>query len=274
MGVQSRWVGIVAIVGLLFGAVLPVQGQSNKPIILEMPLYHSVGQLWLDQANQIQGVRTKLLRALNRQLAPAGIQLRYRLTPQGELPIKRCLKELSQGEYDAYLGLGESQERREMGIQYSTVPLYTVPNVIWMHKDRLFTIENREDLKGKRIGVLKGGAFLTGSHHQEDMTIDRSATHPRQNIQKLIHDRLDLVIDPLTRTGTVVIEEGVKDQIRYCLYCLPPSEAHIGYSPFVPESIRTKVDEAIHRLQISGEIQHLLVGKVLEQLEGSQIDTP
>ena len=266
--------GLVSVLLFISGVFLPCRGQASKPTILEMPVYRSIGQLWLDENGQLQGVRMKLLRSLNRELATSGIQFRYRITEQGELPIVRCIKELVEGEYDAYLGLGESQDRLKLGVIYSSEPLYTVPNVIWMHKDRIFNVRSREDLKGKRIGVLQGGPLLTGQHHEEDMAIDRSATHPKQNLQKLVHDRLDLIVDPLTRTGSVVVEEHLQDQIRFCLYCLPPSKAFVAFSPYVPASVRDKVDEAIRRLQISGEIQHLLVGKVLEELEGSQIDTP
>lgn len=248
---------------------------SPKPlIILDMPVHHSTGQLWLGEDGKLHGVRLDLLDALNWELRGEGIQLRYLVTPQGELPITRCIRELVEGRYHAYLGLGVSPERQKLGILYSSEPLYTVPNVVWMRKDNVLKVDGLASLKGKRVGVLRGGPLLSDPAVPEGIEVDRSAETALQNMMKLLNGRLDAVVDPLTRTGTVVIREGLQNRIRFCLYCLPPSRAHIAFSPMVPVEIRQRVDNAIRRLQISGRIQHLLVGKVLDELEEEAVDAP
>ena len=83
---------------------------------------------------------------------------------------------------------------------------------------------------------------------------------------KLINGRIDAFIDPINRTGTVVLELGLKDRIAFCLTCMPPSQSFVGYAPSVPEDVRIAVDNAIKRLRYSGKIQKIMVGDVLDRL--------
>ncbi len=248
--------------------------QKPRPdmIILHMPIHRSVGQLWLDRVGQLHGVRVRLLRVLNRDLKPLGIQLRYRLTKQGELPIGRCVDELAQNRYQAYLGLGISPERQKKGIRFSHVPLYTVPNVLWMLKTHAFSFEDMSSLKGKRIGVVSGKPVLMQPGIEKELILDRSAPTPASNVKKLLRGRVDAIVDPLSSTGTVVLEMGIEEQIEFCLTCLPASKAHIGYSPAVPESIRTQIDRVVETLNMSGEIQRIMVGTLLDKLRKGLIN--
>lgn len=248
--------------------------QKSRPdmIILHMPIHRSVGQLRLDRVGQLHGIRLHLLRVLNRDLKPVGIQLRYRLTKQGELPIGRCVDELAQNRYQAYLGLGISPERQKKGIQYSHVPLYTVPNVLWMLKKHAFPFKDMSSLKGKRIGAVCGKPVLMQPGMEKNLILDRSAPTPAHNVKKLLRGRLDAIVDPLSSTGTVILEMGIEDQIEFCLTCLPPSEAYIGYSPAVPESVRTQIDRVVQALNLSGEIQRIMVGKLLDKLRKGLIN--
>ncbi len=246
-------------------------GASNRlhanPIILYMPIHRSVGQLWLDHAGHLHGVRLHLLKVLNRDLKAMGIQLRYRLTKQGELPIGRCVDELVQNRYQAYLGLGISPERLKKGIQYSHVALYTVPNVLWMLKKHAFPFKDLSSLKGKRIGTVSGKPVLKQPGIEKVLLIDRTAPTPEKNVLKLLHGRVDAIVDPLSSTGTVVLKMGIEDRIEFCLTCLPVSKAYIGYSPEVPEGVRDQIDRVIERLNMSGELQNIMFGKLLNRLK-------
>lgn len=273
-GEGMRKAGLCCLLTAIWTIGLSVMASPKPLIILDMPVYHSTGQLWLGRDGKLHGVRLDLLDALNSELEEEGIRLQYLVTSQGELPITRCVRELVEGKYHAYLGLGVSPERQNMGILYSSEPLYTVPNVVWMRKDNILTVEGLASLKGKRVGVLRGGPLLSDPDVPGGIVVDRTAETPFQNLMKLLNGRLDAVVDPLTRTGTVVIREALQNRVRFCLYCLPPSRAHIAFSPMVPVEIRQRVDEAIHRLQISGRIQHLLVGKVLDELQEEAVDAP
>lgn len=255
----------IAVISMAVGAT--PQKPSPNLIILYMPIHRSVGQLRLDQAGQLHGVRLHLLQALNRDLKPFGIQLRYRITKQGELPIGRCIDELARNRYQAYLGLGVSPERKKKGIQYSRIPLYTVPNVLWMLKRNAFPFKNLSSLKGKRIGIVHGKPILVQPEIEKILILDRSASTPENNVKKLLHGRVDAIVDPLSSTGTVVLKMGIQDQIEFCLTCLPVSEAYIGYSPAVPESIRAQVDRVIETLSMSGEIRNIMFGQLLNKLK-------
>ena len=236
-------------------------------IILYMPIHRSVGQLRLDTAGELHGVRLRLLQVLNRDLKPTGIQLRYRLTKQGELPIGRCVDELVRNRYQAYLGLGISPERLKKGVKYSHVPLYTVPNVLWMLRKNAFPYKDLSSLKGKLIGAVSGKPVLMQPGLEEKLNIDRTAPTPAMNLKKLLLGRVDAIVDPLSSTGTVVLKMGIENQIEFCLTCLPASGAYIGYSPAVPESVKIQVDRIIERLSVSGEIQNIMFGQLLDKLK-------
>ncbi len=250
----------------------PKANSCPRVIILYMPVHRSVGQLWLDHTGRLQGVRVHLLQVLNQNLKPLGIKLCYHITRQGELPIGRCIDELAQNRYQAYLGLGISPERRKKGILYSQVPLYTVPNVLWMLKKNAFPYKGLSSLKGKRIGTVCGKPILIQPELEKILILDRSALTPAINLKKLLHGRLDAIVDPLSSTGTAVLQMGVEDQIEFCLTCLPPSKAYIGYSPAVPESIRTQIDRVLERLGTSGEIQSIMFSKLLNKLKKDLIN--
>ena len=261
----------------MVAVVIATAGATSKSqpdmLILYMPFHHSVGALSLDHKGQLHGTRLQILKLLNRELKPMGIQLRYRITKQGELPISRCIDALAQNQYQAYLALGVSPERVRKGIQYSQVPLLTVPNVLWMLKKHVFPFEGLSSLKGKRIGVIQGSPILTKPELESELILDRSAPTPANNVRKLLHGRLDAIVGTLSSTGTTVLEMGVQDQIEFCLTCLPSSDAYIGYSPSVPVSVRKQIDRAIETLRISGEIQQTVVGKVLNQLRKSAVNS-
>ncbi len=257
---------------LLFAAGHTPQEPRPGMIILYMPVHRSVGQLRLDRVGQLHGVRLHLLLALNRDLKPMGIQLRYRITRQGELPIGRCIDELTQNRYQAYLGLGISPERQKRGIRYSHIPLYTVPNVLWMLKKHAFPYKDLSSLKGKRIGVVRGKPVLMQPGIDKKILIDRSAPTPASNVQKLLRGRIDAIVDPLSSTGTVVLEMGIENQIEFCLACLPVSRAYIGYSPAVPESVRIQIDRVVETLSMSGEIQNIMFGRLLNRLKQGLIN--
>jgi len=263
--IASLFIGFV----LIFSSVAGELPGKDRPdmTILYMPIHRSVGQLGLDATGQLHGVRLRLLRVLNRDLKPVGIQLRYRLTKQGELPIGRCIDELVRNRYQAYLGLGISPERLKRGIQYSHIPLYTVPNVLWMLRKNAFPYKDLSSLKGKLIGAVSGKPVLMQPGLEEKLSIDRTAPTPANNVKKLLHGRVDAIVDPLSSTGTVVLELGIENQIEFCLTCLPVSEAYIGYSPAVPESVRVQVDRVVERLSMSGEIQNIMFGQLLNKLK-------
>lgn len=268
--IASLFIGFM----LVFSWAVASTPPKNRPdmIILYMPIHRSVGQLRLDETGQLHGVRLQLLKVLNRDLKTKGIQLRYRLTKQGELPIGRCIDELARNRYQAYLGLGISPERLKKGIQYSRVPLYTVPNVLWMLKKNAFPYTGLSSLKGKLIGTVSGKPVLTQPGLEKELRIDRTAPTPAMNVKKLLLGRVDVIVDPLSSTGTVVLEMGIENQIEFCLTCLPVSEAYIGYSPTVPESVRIQIDRIIERLSVSGEIQNIMFGQLLDKLKKGLIN--
>jgi len=229
---------------------------SAQTAIIELPVYRSAGQLWLDENNKLQGFRVKVLDELNRVLEKDKIQLKYRLTGAGEIPIKRCINGILKGSYDAYFGLIHSKERKHLGLKYSRTEIYSIPTVVWMNRNNQFDYTGPESFKGKRIGVVLGYPYLQDIN-TSDFVIE-APDNDESNVKLLERGRVDAVIDNIVRTGTVIVGLGFSDKITYAARPFSISKFYIAYNKNVPEHVINKIDAALTKLHHSGFIKKIL----------------
>lgn len=75
---------------LLFIVLTAFAGQAAAQVTtLRLPAYASPGQLWVNQAGELQGVRVKVLKELNNRLAKDRIELKYVVNPGSSSPSSR-----------------------------------------------------------------------------------------------------------------------------------------------------------------------------------------
>lgn len=224
--------------------------------ILRLPVYESPGQLWVDQAGQIQGVRARVLKELNARLAREKIELKY-VPSQGQLSIKQAMDEIVQGKYEAYFGLIYSKAREDEGFVFGKEEIYSIPTVVWTRTNNRFSYAGLQSLKGKRIGLVAGYPFLDDVKNP-DFEIDRTAPNDEVNIQKLLDGKVDAVIDNLTRTGTAVVRMKAAGKIAFCKEPFESSRFLVAYNKTVPPEIVGKVDAALKAMRDGGVIKRIL----------------
>lgn len=138
---------------------------------------------------------------------PAGVSLdivRAVLAQMGEEPPRvvvaswtRCLQNLKRGEDHAVITGLKSEERMEYS-RYPEEPLLDSHWVFFVKRDGMETprFKTLSDLKGKRIGVVKGFAyppdFITYARNNARLEYGKDSM---MNFRKLLNDRLDYVFE-------------------------------------------------------------------------------
>ena len=239
---------------LLSFVALFASGAAAEARILRMPFYSSPGQIWRDANGELQGLRVKVLKELNRRLAKDGIELKYVIAPEGQLSIKRAMQDVVDGKAEAYFGLIYSKAREDDGFVFGKEEIYSVPTVVWTTRDGRFTYRGLGSLKGKKIGIVAGYPFLEGVKTAE-FEIDRTAQDDETNVQKLLSGRVDAVVDNITRTGTAVVRMKAGDRITYCRDPFEISRFVVAYNRNVPADVVNKVDGALKAMRESGAIK-------------------
>lgn len=243
-------------IGLMLLLIIAAGRVGAQTTLIELPVYRSSGQFWLDKNGNLNGFRLKVLEELNKELEKDQIKFEYKLTSLGEIPIKRCINEILEGNYDAYFGLIYSKKREEMGLIFSKTEIYSIPAVVWMNKSQPFDYTGIESLKGKKIGVVVGYPYL--KNIQTSAIKIEQASDDETNVKLLIMGRIDAIVDNIIRTGTIIEQLGFTDQIIYAPTPYSTSRFHIAFNKNVPMDVRTKTDAALEKLHQSGVIKKIL----------------
>jgi ABC-type amino acid transport substrate-binding protein len=242
---------------LLSLVTLFATGAGAQARTLRMPFYSSPGQIWRDGNGELQGLRVKVLKELNRRLARDGIELKYVVAPEGQLSIKRAMQDILDGKCEAYFGLIWSKAREEEGFVFGKEDIYSIPTVVWTTADHRFTYRGLSSLRGKKIGIVAGYPFLDGVRNA-DFEVDRTAPDDETNVRKLLDGDVDAIIDNMTRTGTTVVRMKVGDRIAYSREPFEVSRFLVAYNKSVPADVVNKVDAALRAMRDGGVIKRIL----------------
>lgn len=250
------WMGLLCCLGWLW----PINTGADDQTVLKLPVYRSEGQLWMDERGELQGFRLQILKELNRILEPDRIALRYVRLERGEVPIKRCIHEILTGRYDAYFGLIHSRQREKRGLIYSKTAIYAVPTMVWMNRKNSFDYQGPDSLQGKRVGVVQGYPYLNDL--KDISCILKTPLDDQTNVSLLARGSVDLIVDNLIRTGTVILQSGHGDRIQYASKPFSHSKFHVAYNGAVDKEVREKVDTGLKSLHDSGFIQKILKSRM------------
>ncbi|GBC64110.1 hypothetical protein DENIS_5127 [Desulfonema ishimotonii] len=246
---------------LILSWLIMTDSANAETTIIKLPVYKSAGQLWLDKDGNLQGFRLKVLEELNNVLKKDSIEFRYRITEWGNISIKRCIKEILDGNYDAYFGLIYSKKREKRGLIYSKVEIYSIPTVVWMNKKNMFKYSGLESLRGKKIGIVLGYPYLHDIKNSG--FIVRRPDNDETNMKMLADGMIDVAIDNVIRTGTVIAKMRLSDKITYADKPFSVSDFYIAYNKNVPMQIINKADAALKKLHESGAIKKILDDNIL-----------
>ncbi|WP_081653788.1 substrate-binding periplasmic protein [Bacteriovorax sp. BSW11_IV] len=172
------------------------------------------------------------------------------------LPIKRILSMLETGEGHIFCGAGKNPEREKLYI-YSPTAIYEVSNVVVGHKDEMLTkFEMDYFLKNK---VAVGAYFGT-----------TSAKYLRSQIGDLAKDHFTNIEDALFLVNAKRLrffyyhDLGLNHYVhdtKYSLQVMSPRFRTVPqwmiYSKKTPPAVIKAIDEVLHEMKDSGELQKL-----------------
>ncbi|WP_020408908.1 substrate-binding periplasmic protein [Hahella ganghwensis] len=125
---------------------------------------------YLIKDGRVRGLCGDVYMALKSRLNAKGINV---VITKELLPIKRILMMVESGISDAYCGAGRNPKREERFI-YSTLPVYSVSNVVAAHEKELFIPQSFNDLSESKalVGALLGTSSATFLKQQRGVVVD------------------------------------------------------------------------------------------------------
>ncbi len=130
-------------------------------------------------------------------------------------PPTRLMNQLRNGEKDAMIFLGKTEERTEY-LHYPNPYLVIPETLAFKNEHSINTIREVGDLHGLTVGFLVGGR-IPDSLRDDKIRYDLIAGKRlfERNVEKLLLGRIDAIYAPLSTALTNIIDEmGVSDQIK------------------------------------------------------------
>lgn len=177
------------------------------------------------------------------------------ITPEFEiLPWKRIVKNTETGQTDMAVQFVATEERREKIILVG--PFRSGETVFAMRKNANITIDvtNLDTLKNYTIGTVLGFAY-TDKFDIANLTKD-VAKDNISNLQKLILNRVDLIIGDKNTIKYIAKSLGVSNDIEYSLP-LKTVPRYFGF-PKTKKIYAERFEKTLNDMKESGEIQAII----------------
>ena len=130
-------------------------------------------------------------------------------------PPTRLMNQLRNGEKDAMIFLGKTEERTEY-LRYPNPYLIIPETLAFKNEHPINTIREVGDLHGLTVGFLVGGRIpdpLRDNKIRYDLIAGKRLFE--RNVEKLLLGRIDAIYAPLsTALANIIGEMGVSDQIK------------------------------------------------------------
>lgn len=198
-----------------------------------------------------QGTTTKLVKEA---FSKVGITVK-----RVEMPWARVLKSVG-NDIDGGYPLGRSPEREE--IFHFSDKIGSATRYIYHLKTKPFEWKKVDDLKGLKIGIVRGAKF--GPVHEELLkNIDRDPTFAKieevtndvQNFRKLFAGRIEIVFCEANQTQSLLQQLNLQDQIVHHPFPIMESKSLFVVFPRSPRGkyLRGQLNLGLKLLQVPGE---------------------
>lgn len=174
-------------------------------------------------------------------------------------PQKRMLQMLQEGTKDAATVISINKERSEY-IEFSN-PIFQKKGLVYHRKDSEFQWENFEDLKGLKIGVVRGhnyGDEFNSAVEKYNLTLVEVST-VEQNFKMLLAKRIDIFLAVELTAIQLLRKPSYKGKIVAAQKPYYTKDYHIGFSKnskaiyLLPD-----VNKVIDTLQNDGSLQDII----------------
>ncbi|WP_420547848.1 substrate-binding periplasmic protein [Curvivirga sp.] len=208
----------------------------------------------IQEGGVLSGLCGEIYQAMKRELLKVGISVRFDDQPR---PIKRILNDLEMGRSDVFCGAGRN-EQREAAYIYSVRPVYYTSNVLVSHKDNSFFPKNFMDLKesGLLVGAFSGTTSAEFLKLQTGIRVDDAYTN--------LNEALKRVSDPSRSRlfyyhdlGMVYLIKKLDLPLRIIPTKFRTVPQWLLYSRSTHKSLVAKIEDAILKIEISGELAEI-----------------
>lgn len=184
----------------------------------------------------------------------------YKIKPV-PCPFSRCVRMLSQGQVDVMGGLIKTH-RREQTMAFVQPPYMVLSSsfVFYANKNSGIEVNSFDELQGKRIAVMRGGAYF--KEFDEDKTLNRVQVNSEHvAFDLLLKGRVDLVLS-VEETAEVAMKTLNQpfEQLKKVNYRHTNNiYGHMAFSQrFAKTKLAVQLQRAMIKLAKSGQLNRLV----------------
>ncbi len=129
-------------------------------------------------------------------------------------PWKRAVVNLETGVSDMLFPAFKTEEREKFAY-YPEYPIEIMKFSLFVRKDSIFKYEKAEDLKGKKIGLVRGysaGPVFDEARRKNYFTVEETNS-TEADIMKLMSGRIDCFVQQYTVARFLIKKAGLSDKI-------------------------------------------------------------
>lgn len=231
-------------------------------IVLFMPLGVSAGKLVFlcedyppysyRQNGNMKGIDADIVREICKRL---GAEAKFKA-----MPFARILETMRKGRADASLGVYRNEERAKY-MYFSSEPLYSGKTVILTRKESRITLAGLHELKGKKVGIIRGGTY--GPEFDSDSKIIKIVcVETSELVTILSKKRVDFVVDVEIGFRFVSRKMGLSADKFKVAHILSKDPVFVGFSKKAAgrkgDSLAQKFGKTARQLAKEGVIQQIM----------------
>lgn len=202
-----------------------------------------------EESGVITGFDYEVSRAV---LSKLGFSVELRL-----IPWARCLWMVSNGEADAILDASVTPERRQTML-FPDEKISDSSSVLFYLKGRTYRYSGLGDLKGLRIGTIRGYMY-SREIDEADWFVKEPVADIEQNIRKLLGGRIDLFISNRYVGEYSIRKAGAADRIDFLPKPVSGGELYLAFAR-TGRNVRLvkEFSEALRQFKKSAEFAQIM----------------
>ncbi len=218
---QTHWHRIL--IGMLLGLLVSGPVQAKKMLFAAMDDWPPfiIDTHTVSSDSGFDGIDRELLQELSSRTGIDIYLLRY--------PFVRALQDMQAGRVDLITSLAKTPARSQF-LGYLSTPYYQCHPAFYALPAMAKQIRTYEDLKGKKIGYVRGSAYFEPFDSDKQLT-KNGVMNENQLPGKLLKQRNDLFVGADCQVDYALRETGLTGKIVPTVYRPPQKiDLYIGYS--------------------------------------------
>ena len=171
------------------------------------------------------------------------------------MPFKRAYELTKSGRIDGLFNFYKTENRLQH-FDYSK-PIINNPLVFFVRKDADIQFNKLEDLKGLKIGVMRGYTYGKAFDTSSLFSKDASNSH-ESNLKKVLYGRIDAYpCDKLVGIYTAR-KHKIMSELKILTEPLKVMKGHIGFTKGKHKDVIEKIDKVITQMLQNGKIDEAI----------------